>query len=77
MYDLLNGYWERVGVPVKVQKNEASEQKRLEKSNTPYARLWAAGQRLLTVIKHNEGGANKDLAKFMGQINSLCDKWDR
>ena len=77
VYDLLNGYWERVGVPVKVQKNEASEQKRLEKSNTPYARLWAAGQRLLTVIKHNEGGANKDLAKFMGQINSLCDKWDR
>ena len=24
-----------------------------------------------------EGGANKDLAKFTDQINSLCDKWDR
>lgn len=47
------------------------------KAVTVYDRLLAAGQRLLTVIAHNEGGANKDLAKFTGQINSLCDKWDR
>ena len=47
------------------------------RANTPFARLLAAGQRLLTVIRHNEGGANKDLAKFTSQINSLCDKWDR
>ena len=45
--------------------------------STAYQRLLAAGQRLLTVIKHNEGGANKDLAKFTSQILSLCDKWDR
>ncbi|MDY5217080.1 MAG: MBL fold metallo-hydrolase, partial [Lachnospiraceae bacterium] len=42
-----------------------------------FERLLAAGQRLLLVIQHNEGGANKDLAKFADQINSLCDKWDR
>lgn len=42
-----------------------------------YERLMAAGQRLLTVISHNKGGTNKDLAKFTDQINSLCDKWDR
>lgn len=42
-----------------------------------FARLVAAGQRLLAVIQRNEGGANKDLAKFADQINSLCDKWDR
>jgi len=42
-----------------------------------FERLLAAGQRLLTVISHNEGGANKDLAKFADQINALCDKWDR
>ena len=42
-----------------------------------FARLLAAGQRLLAVIGRNEGGANKDLAKFADQINSLCDKWDR
>ena len=77
VYDLALGCWEKEEVPVRIQKGEAKEARRLEKSNTPYARLWAAGQRLLTVIRHNEGGANKDLAKFMGQINSLCDKWDR
>lgn len=42
-----------------------------------FARLVAAGQRLMTVISHNEGGANKYLAKFADQINALCDKWDR
>lgn len=42
-----------------------------------FARLLAAGQRLLAVIHKNEGGANKDLAKFADQVNSLCDKWDR
>lgn len=42
-----------------------------------FARLLAAGERLLAVIRRNEGGANKDLARFADQINSLCDKWDR
>lgn len=45
--------------------------------NSVYERLIAAGQRLLTVIRHNEGGTNKDLSKFADQINNLCDKWDR
>ena len=39
--------------------------------------LLQAGQRLLAVIRKNEGGANKDLAKFADQINALADKWDR
>lgn len=42
-----------------------------------YERLVAAGRRLMTVILHNEGGANRDLTKFTNQILSLCDKWDR
>ncbi len=47
------------------------------KPNSPYGRLILAGQRLQTIIKHNEGGANKDLAKFADQIIALCEKWDR
>lgn len=35
-----------------------------------YTRLIEAGKRLMQVIYHNEGGANKDLAKFISQINS-------
>lgn len=44
---------------------------------TVFQRLISAGKRLMRVIEHNEGGANKDLAKFADQINALCDKWDR
>ena len=56
------------------------EQKAAEGTNraaTVFQRLLSAGKRLLRVIEHNEGGANKDLAKFADQINALCDKWDR
>lgn len=42
-----------------------------------FDRLVAAGERLMSVIRRNEGGTNKDLAKFADQINSLSDKWDR
>ena len=60
------------GIPVKRPASKAAS-----RATTVYDRLVAAGQRLMTVIRHNEGGANKDLAKFTGQINSLWDKWDR
>ena len=42
-----------------------------------FARLVAAGERLLTVIRKSEGRPNKELGKFADQINSLCDKWDQ
>ena len=43
--------------------------------NSVYARLEAAGARLLVVIRDAKGMANKDLARFADQINALCDKW--
>ena len=43
--------------------------------NSVYARLEAAGQRLLVMIGNMRGMANKDLAKLADQINRLCDKW--
>ena len=46
-------------------------------SSNVFARLLAAGQRLLAVINKNEGLPNKELARFADQINSLCDKWER
>lgn len=59
-------------------KERKSRRTTINKRNRSiYDRLVAAGRRLMTVIMHNEGGANKDLAKFTNQINSLCDKWDR
>ncbi len=47
------------------------------RASSVFQRLVSAGKRLLHVIEHNQGGANKDLAKFADQINALCDKWDR
>ena len=73
VYELSLGRWldETEGVAI-VKAPEISK-----KPVGVYGRLFAAGERLLQVIRHNEGGANKDLAKFADQINSLCDKWDR
>ena len=73
-FDLIRNEWIRAGEKIPIPKKDSSKKKQ---PSGVYARLLAAGQRLLTVIKHNEGGANKDLAKFADQINSLCDKWDR
>ena len=60
-----------------VDLEKKKETTKRSRPNNVFLRLMAAGQRLITVIKHNEGGANKDLAKFADQINNLCDKWDR
>jgi metallo-beta-lactamase family protein len=72
-YDLAKGVWikETAGIPI-ASKSAASK-----KASGVFARLVAAGERLMAVILHNEGGANKDLARFADQINALCDKWDR
>lgn len=47
------------------------------RSQAVYDKLLMAGQRLLSVIRHNKGGANKDLARFTTEINNICDRWDR
>ncbi len=73
-FDLAEGTWIKVTEGVLIEKEKKPAAK---KSEGVYGRLLAAGERLLTVIRHNEGGANKDLAKFADQIQSLCDKWDR
>lgn len=71
-YDLLLGEWVKEGNREKKKRRTVNKRKQ-----DVFDRLMAAGKRLLTVISHNEGGANKDLAKFADQINALCDKWDR
>lgn len=72
IYDLKNEVFIRTteGIPIQKKAKET-------RASNAFQRLLAAGHRLLTVIKHNEGGANKDLAKFTSQILNLCDKWDR
>lgn len=70
-FDFLTGTFEYEAKPIPVSKKKPG------KISDVFARLLAAGQRLISVIHKNEGCANKDLAKFCDQINSLADKWDR
>lgn len=73
-YDLLSGICIAQGSRELVKKEITTG----KSSGSPvFDRLLAAGERLLTVIRKCKGMANKDLAKFADQINSLCDKWER
>lgn len=67
-FNLLSGKLEYEAVPIPIKK-------KVKTVSDVFTRLLAAGQRLIAVIHKNEGMANKDLAKFADQINSLCDKW--
>lgn len=68
-FDLLGNQFLYEAEPVPVKK-------KAKPASGVYARLLAAGQRLLALITKNDGMPNKDMAKFADQINSLCDKWE-
>ncbi len=70
VFDLLSGKLEYEAEPVPVKKKA-----RTVVSNI-YAKLLAAAQRLLNMVKGIDGMPNKDMQKFADQINSLCDKWE-
>ena len=70
-FNLLTGTFDYEADPVRV-----TAAKKHHAASSVFERLLAAGQRLIGVIKKNEGRPNKELAKFADQINSLCDKWD-
>ena len=68
-FDLLSNQFLYEAEPVPVQK-------KTKPASGVFARLVAAGQRLMALIGRSDGMANKDMAKFADQINSLCDKWE-
>ncbi len=70
-YDIISGNFIKEGLPIPVKKKESTL------VSDVYARLKAAGARLMGIIVRAEGMTNKDKAKFADQINSLCDKWSR
>lgn len=73
-YDLLTG--KQVAQGTKERAKQRGAVKSRAKSNA-FAKLLAAGQRLLSVIRRSEGMPNKELGRFASQVNSLCDKWER
>ncbi len=69
VFNLATGKLEYEAEPIAVKKRERT-------ASGVYARLLAAGQRLLAIIKRSEGSSNKDLAKFADQVTTICDKWE-
>ena len=74
IFDLVTGEQIAAGSRELIEKKKNGTSKA---SSNVFARLLAAGQRLLEVINKCEGLPNKELAKFADQINALCDKWSR
>lgn len=60
-----------------IRITKASVSPKATKAARAFQKLVAMGQRLMSVIRKNEGIPNKDLDRFTRDIQSLCDKWDR
>lgn len=69
VFNLLSNEFEYEAQPVMRKKKD-------KPASGVYARLLAAAQRLLALVKKSDGLANKDMARFADQINSICDKWE-
>ena len=67
-FDLATGQFIRKAEAVPFVKKVA------EVFTGPYARLRAAGERLMAVIGKSQKMSNKDIAKFADQINAISDK---
>ena len=70
IFNLLSGQLEFEASPI-------PKEKKVQPATGAYARLLAAGQRLLAIIKKSDGYANKDLAKMADQVIALCDKLEK
>ncbi len=70
-FDIISGNIVKEGIPIPVKKKEATL------VSDVYARLKAAGARLMGIIAKSDGMTNKDKAKFADQIIALCDKWSK
>ena len=73
VYDLLHDRMLAAGIPPAVKESQPAS----PAGSPAYRRLEELGQQLLTVIRHNKGGTNKDLNKFAEAIKLLIKKFDR
>ena len=70
-FDIISGSIIKEGIPIPVKRKETTL------VSDVYARLKAAGARLMGIIAKSEGMTNKDKAKFADQIIALCEKWSK
>ena len=71
VYDLTSDKCVQKGnTKVKEKKNSTQT-----KVSPAFAKLLAAGNRLMSIINNMREGSNKDIAKLTDRINELCNKW--
>lgn len=75
VFNLGENAFEHEATGVKILKSTTSP--RASKATRAFEKLMAVGQRLISIIRKNEGCSNKDLEKFYRDVQSVCDKWDR
>lgn len=73
IFNLQTGVYEYEAEPVLVTHPQKSAG--ASRQSALFEKLLEAGTRLLDIIKKSQGLSNKDLSKFISQIQSLCDKW--
>ena len=76
VFDLASGEFLYEAQGVRLEKKPAQTPK-AQRAALAFQKLVAAGQRLMSVIRKNEGTPNKDLDRFAREVQSLCDRWDR
>ena len=75
VYNLTDNVCEYAAKPMPVAPK--SDKKVLRsKAQAAFARLLAAGNRLMAIIRRSEQVDNKDLNKLARQIEDICDKWE-
>ena len=74
VYDLANNtcIYEAQGIKI----TKASVSPKASRAARAFQKLVAMGQRLMSVIRKNEGMPNNDLERFSRDIPSLCATWD-
>ncbi len=72
-FDLVTGERVREGARELVSKKE----KGARAAGGAFARLLAAGGRLMALIQRSEGLPNRELGKMADQVSELCNKWER
>jgi len=75
-YDLAANVCLHEAAGIRLEKKSGQAPK-AQKAALIYEKLVAAGQRLMSVIRKNEGTPNKELDRFAREVQSLCDRWDR
>lgn len=73
-YDLIKGSFAFNGVEPQKEVKDAFSGENYSKA---FANLLSAGKRLMDIIWHNKGRANKNLNQFTEQINHLAERWEK